>query len=155
MTHQPKFGSWNQTDEPCITVPAQARGGFPSLKEITMAYYSLQTAYTPLGWAALVKDPQDRLKAVKPVVERLGGSILHGWFMFGEYDLLLICEMPDHVNAAALSIAISAGGAVKAVKTTPLMTFDDGLEALRKAKEAEYAPHPSEIPYFGVFRGGA
>ena len=120
-----------------------------------MAYYSLQTAYNPLGWAALVKDPQDRLKAVKPVVERLGGSILHGWFMFGEYDLLLICEMPDHVSAAALSIAISAGGAVKAVKTTPLMTFDDGLEALRKAKEAEYAPPPSEIPYFGVFRAGA
>ena len=120
-----------------------------------MAYYSLQTAYTPLGWAALVKDPQDRLKAVKPVVERLGGSILHGWFMFGEYDLLLICEMPDHVSAAALSIAISAGGAVKAVKTTPLMTFDDGLEALRKAKEAEYAPPASEIPYFGVFRAGA
>jgi hypothetical protein len=35
------------------------------------------------------------------------------------------------------------------------MTFDDGLEALRKAKEAEYAPPPSEIPYFGVFRAGA
>jgi uncharacterized protein with GYD domain len=120
-----------------------------------MAFYSLQTAYTPLGWAALVKDPQDRLKAVKPVVERLGGSIVQGWFMFGEYDLLLICEMPDDVSAAALSIAISAGGAVKAVKTTPLMTFDEGLEALTKAKEAEYAPPPSEIPYFGVFRAGA
>ena len=44
-------------------------------KEITMACYSLQTAYTPLGWAAaLVKDPRDRLEAVKPVVERLGGK---------------------------------------------------------------------------------
>jgi uncharacterized protein with GYD domain len=102
-----------------------------------------------------VKDPQDRLKAVKPVVERLGGSIVQGWFMFGEYDLLLICEMPDDVSAAALSIAISAGGAVKAIKTTPLMTFDEGLEALRKAKEAEYAPPHSEIPCFGVFRAGA
>jgi hypothetical protein len=60
----------------------------------------------------------------------------------------------DQVSAAALSMAISAGGAVKAVKTTPLMSFDDGLEAFRKAKQAEYAPHPSEIPYFGVFRGG-
>jgi uncharacterized protein with GYD domain len=35
--------------------------------------------------------------------------------MFGEYDLSMICKMP-HVSAAALSIAISAGGAVKAVK---------------------------------------
>ena len=119
-----------------------------------MTYYSLQTAYTPLGWAALLKDPRDRLAAVKPVVERLGGKIVNGWFTFGDYDVLVICEMPDHVSAAALSMAISAGGAVKAVKTTPLMTFDDGLEALRRAKQAEYAPHPSEIPYFGVFRGG-
>jgi uncharacterized protein with GYD domain len=120
-----------------------------------MAHYSLQTAYTPLGWAALLKNPQDRLAAVKPVVERLGGNIVNGWFTFGDYDVLVICEMPDQVSAAALSMAISAGGAVKAVKTTPLMSFDDGLEALRKAKQAEYAPHPSEIPYFGVFRGGA
>jgi uncharacterized protein with GYD domain len=119
-----------------------------------MAHYSLQTAYTPLGWAALLKDPQDRLAAVEPVVERLGGKIVNGWFTFGDYDVLVICEMPDQVSAAALSMAISAGGAVKAVKTTPLMSFDDGLEALRKAKQAEYAPHPSEIPYFGVFRGG-
>jgi hypothetical protein len=60
--------------------------------------------------------------------------------------------MPDHVSAAALSIAISAGGAVKAGKTTPLMSFDDGLEALKKAKEAEYTPPATEIPYFGVCR---
>jgi uncharacterized protein with GYD domain len=118
-----------------------------------MAYYSLLAAYTPLGWAALLKDPQHRLEAIRPVIERLGGSVVNGWFMFGEYDLLVICELPDNVSAAALSMAISAGGAVKAVKTTPLMTFEDGLEALRKAKQAEYAPPPSEIPYFGVYRG--
>ena len=119
-----------------------------------MAYYSLQAAYTPLGWAALLKDPQHRLEVIKPVIERLGGSVVNGWFMFGEYDLLVICEMPDNVSAAALSMAISAGGAAKAVKTTPLMSFEDGLEAITKAKAAEYAPPRSEIPYFGVYRGG-
>lgn len=119
-----------------------------------MALYALQTAYTPLGWAALMKDPQNRLEAVKPVVERLGGSIMNGWFTFGEYDLLVVCQMPDNVSAAALSIAISAGGAVKSVKTTPLMTFEDGIQALAKAKESGYAPPRSEIPYFGVYRGG-
>lgn len=120
-----------------------------------MAYYSLQTAYTPLGWAALLKDPQHRLEAIRPVIERLGGTIVNGWFAFGEYDLLVICEMPDNISAAALSMAISAGGAVKAAKITPLMTFDDGLEALQRAKQAEYAPPPSEVPYFGVYRAGA
>jgi uncharacterized protein with GYD domain len=120
-----------------------------------MAHYSLHAAYTPLGWAALLKNPQHRLEAVRPVIERLGGSVLHGWFMFGEYDLLIVCELPDNVGAAALSMAISAGGAVRTVKVTPLLSFEDGVEAMRRAKAAEYAPPRSEIPYFGVYRGGA
>jgi len=118
-----------------------------------MPYYALQTAYTSVGWSALLKEPHDRLEAVKPVVERLGGRIETGWVTFGEYDLLVICEMPDSISAAALSMAVSSGGAVKAAKTTPLMTFDDGLKALRKARESEYTPPRSEIPYFGVYRG--
>src|SRR5687767_12303354 len=101
-----------------------------------MAFYALQTAYTPLGWAALLKDPRNRLEAVRPVVERLGGSIVNGWFSFGEYDLLVICQMPDDVSAAALSMAISAGGAVKSAKTTLLLSFEDGLRAMSRAKAA-------------------
>ena len=118
-----------------------------------MALYALQTAYAPVGWAALLKDPQNRMEAVKPVVQRLGGSVVDGWLTFGDYDVLVICQLPDNVSATALSMAISAGGAVKSVKTTPLVTFDEGLEALKKAKDAGYAPPPSEVPYFGVYRG--
>jgi len=117
-----------------------------------MAYYALQAAYAPMGWAAMLKDPQHRLEAVRPVIERLGGSIVNGWLSFGEYDVLVVCQLPDNISAAALSMAISAGGAIKAVKTVPLMTFEEGLQALRKAKQAEYSPPRSEIPYFGVYR---
>ena len=120
---------------------------------VPMAHYALQVAYAPLGWAALLKDPRDRLEAVRPVLHRLGGSIVHGWFAFAKYDVLLICEMPDNVTAAALSMAISAGGAAKSVKTTALMSFEDGIEALKRATAAEYSPPSSEIPYFGVYRG--
>ena len=35
--------------------------------------------------------------------------------------------MPDHMSAAAISIAFSAGDAVKAIKTTPLMTVEEGM----------------------------
>lgn len=120
-----------------------------------MAHYALQAAYTPLGWAALLTSPQHRLEAITPVIERLGGTVVNGWLMFGAYDLLVICELPDNVSAAALSMAISAGGAVKAVKIVPLMSFEDGLAAMTKAKAAEYVPPRSEVPYFGVYRGGA
>ena len=117
-----------------------------------MAFYALQASYTQVGWAALLGSPENRLDAVRPVVERLGGTIVNGWFSFGDHDLLIICEMPDNVSAAALSMAVSAGGAIKAAKTSVLLTFEQGVEALQKAKRAEYAPPPTEIPYFGTYR---
>ena len=36
-------------------------------------------------------------------------------------------------SMAGLSMAIAAGGALKSGKTTPLMTGDQGVEALKKA----------------------
>ena len=41
-------------------------------------------------------------------------------------------------NEAA--IAVCAGGAVKAFKTTPLLSPEEGLEALKKAGSAGYRP---------------
>lgn len=53
---------------------------------------------------------------------------------------MAICELPDNVSMAAFSMAASAGGAVKAVKTTPLMTMEEEIEAMRKAGETCYQP---------------
>jgi uncharacterized protein with GYD domain len=105
-----------------------------------MPHYMFQAAYTPEAWAGLVKNPQDRLEAVRPVVEKLGGKIEGGWLAFGEYDIVIICQMPNNVSATAFSMTASAGGAVKAVKTTPLMTIDEGMEAMRKASGTGYRP---------------
>jgi uncharacterized protein with GYD domain len=115
-----------------------------------MGYYLLQLNYTPQGWAALVKNPQNRLQALAPVVQRLEGDIVNGWMQFGDYDVLVVCQLPEHVSAAALSMAISAGGAVERVKTTPLITFEEGIESLRKAAGTQYSPPESEFAYFGT-----
>lgn len=103
-----------------------------------MSYYLIQIAYTPETWATLVKNPQNRLEAVRRPVEGLGGSIVGGWLAFGEYDIIGVLQMPDNTSAAALSIAISAGGAAKGVKTTPLMAWEEGVEALKKAADAGF-----------------
>jgi len=105
-----------------------------------MPHYLVQTAYTPEACAAMVKSPQDRLEAVRPVVERLGGKLLSMYMAFGEYDVVGIAEMPDNVSAAAFSMAVAAGGSVRTVKTTPLMTIQEGIEAFRKAGQAGYRP---------------
>jgi uncharacterized protein with GYD domain len=105
-----------------------------------MALYLLQVAYTPEAWAVQLQHPLDRREAVSPVVEGLGGYIESAYYAFGEYDAILIIEMPDPVSAAAFSLAVSAGRAVKAIKTTPLLTIEDGIAAMQKAAGAGYRP---------------
>jgi uncharacterized protein with GYD domain len=103
-----------------------------------MSYYLIQVAYNPEGWQALVKNPQNRVEAVRPAIENLGGKIENAWYSFGDYDVTLILQMPDNVSAAALSIAFASGGALKAVKTTPLLTATEALEAMKRAGAAGY-----------------
>jgi uncharacterized protein with GYD domain len=105
-----------------------------------MPHYLLQASYTPEGWEALVKNPQNRFDAIRPAIEKLGGKIEHGWLAFGEYDIVGIFQMPNNVSAAAMAIAFAAGGALKTVKTTPLLSAEEGLEALKKAATSGYRP---------------
>jgi uncharacterized protein with GYD domain len=105
-----------------------------------MPQYLLQVAYTPQAWDTLIRKPQNRLDAVAPAVEQLGGSVTGGWLCFGEYDLIVILDLPDNVSAAAFSMAVSAGGAISAIKTTPLMSIEDAVEAMSKAGASVYEP---------------
>jgi uncharacterized protein with GYD domain len=105
-----------------------------------MARYLFQVTYTPEAWATQIKNPQNRVEIVRPAFEGLGGTIENAYFAFGEYDVVLIADMPDNVSAAAISLAINSGGALKAIKTTPLMTVEEALEAVRKAGTVQYRP---------------
>ena len=105
-----------------------------------MPYYLHQVAYAPEGWAALTKQPQNRLEAVRPAFEKLGGKIESLFFSFGEYDVIVVSSFPDHVSAAAISMAIGAGGACKAMRTTPLLTQEEAVQAMQKAAGSGYRP---------------
>src|ERR1051325_5050467 len=94
-----------------------------------MAHYLLQLSYTPEAWAALVMNPQNRAKAVEAVLAKLGGKMEQSYLSFGEYDVVGIMTLPDDVSAAAFSMAVSAGGSCRSVKTTPLLTFAEGIES--------------------------
>ncbi len=69
-----------------------------------------------------------------------GGRLESAYYAFGDYDVVAIVEVPDNVSAAAFSLALNAGGALKAAKTTPLMTVEEGMEAMRKAGGTGYRP---------------
>jgi uncharacterized protein with GYD domain len=105
-----------------------------------MPKYLIQVGYTPEGWARLAKNPQNRLEAVRPAVERAGGKIESAYFSFGDHDIVVIADMPDNVSAAGVSIAFAAGGVCRSVKTTPLLAPEEGVEAMRRAGQSSYRP---------------
>lgn len=105
-----------------------------------MPRFLYQLAYTSDNWATQMKDPQNRIEKVRGSVEQLGGKIVDAYYAFGEYDIIVILDMPDNVSAAAWAIAIAGGGAAKAAKTTPLMSIDEGIEAVRKGAQSGYRP---------------
>ena len=108
-----------------------------------MPYYLIQVAYNSSGTAALVQEPQDRIEKVRPAVEGLGGRIESGYYAFGEYDIVLIVEMPDNTKAAAMALAVGAGGACSAYTTTVLLTANEATEAMGAAAGSVYRPATS------------
>jgi uncharacterized protein with GYD domain len=105
-----------------------------------MPKYLLQVGYTPESFAAQIKNPQNRVQAITPAVEKLGGKVETAYYTFGKYDIVVILEFPDNTAAAAFAISVAAGGACRALKTTPLMTIDEGIKALKAAGGTGYKP---------------
>ena len=56
------------------------------------------------------------------------------------YDVIVIVDLPDNVSAAAIAMAFAAGGACKSVQTTPLISPEEALQALKQAGECGYRP---------------
>jgi uncharacterized protein with GYD domain len=109
-----------------------------------MPLYMHQAAYTGESKAAQIRNPEDRLEvATKPAVEAVGGRLIAGGYSFGEYDLIAVFEAPDDVRAAAVALAIDAGGAVRDARTTRLLSGSEWVEALRRAPTVANAYRPA------------
>ncbi len=105
-----------------------------------MPYYMTQVSYNSHSWEAQVKNPEDRSKIIGTLLEAAGGRLISFFYAFGEYDIVLIMETPDNATVASVVIAASAGGAIRNIKTTVLMSAEEGLDAIKKAGSIAYSP---------------
>ena len=105
-----------------------------------MPLYMYEAGYTGESLAAMIKSPQDRLEAVRPAFEAIGGKILAGGYPFGEYDVVVIYEAPDDTAAASIALAVAAGGATRGAKTTKLLTGPEWVASLKAAQTSVYRP---------------
>ena len=112
-----------------------------------MAQYLIEVAYTPDSWAHQVRQQGNVLERIQPLVDACGGRIESLFYAFGEHDLVGLIDFPSPEDAAAFSLAATAGGSVKSFKTTPLMTVEQGIAAMHRANEASsrYRP-PVDAP---------
>jgi uncharacterized protein with GYD domain len=74
---------------------------------------------------------------VDKMLASVGGKVEAFYFAFGQDDVYLIAELPDHASAAAVSLNVGASGAAS-IKTTVLLDPSE-IDAAAK-KSVGYRP---------------
>jgi uncharacterized protein with GYD domain len=114
------------------------------LGEVHMPLYMYQGAYTSQSWAAQVKNPQNRVETIgRQACEAVGGKLVGAWYSFGEFDFVLVADVPNNESMTAISLAVAAGGAIKSSRTTPLMTGAQTVEAMKKVADVAKVYRPA------------
>ena len=104
-----------------------------------MGRYLFQGTYSREGAAGLLREGgAKRRAAVEGLVKSLGGRLEAFYYGFGETDLFIIVELPDHVAAASASLIVVASGA-GSWRTTVLLSADE-MDGVSKSGAAYRAP---------------
>jgi uncharacterized protein with GYD domain len=104
-----------------------------------MAKYLFRASYTQTGITGVLKEgAASRLTAITKVAKSVGGKIESCYWAFGEDDIVIIADLPDHAAAIAISSGVGASGAAR-VSTTVLLTAAE-VDAGRKLTPQYRAP---------------
>ena len=103
-----------------------------------MPKYLVQANYVGEGVKGLLKDGGTVRRAVtEKLIVSVGGKVEAFYYAFGDTDLFVIADLPDNITAAALSLIVTATGAVT-TKVTVLLTSEE-IDAAAK-KTPNYRP---------------
>ena len=107
-----------------------------------MAHYLIQVGYTPQAWSSQIDSQANVVDRITPAVKACKGSIQSIYYAFGDDDLVGIMDFPTPEDAAAFALAVTAAGALRSFKTTPLLTVEQGIASMKRAAEvrAKYTP---------------
>ena len=97
-----------------------------------MPKYLVQGSYSTEGVRGLLKEGgTSRRAAIEQLARGLGGSITAFYYSFGQDDVYVIADVPDHATMTAISLAVGATGAVN-LRTTVLIEPEEVDEAIKK-----------------------
>jgi uncharacterized protein with GYD domain len=98
-----------------------------------MPHYLVQFAYTPESWAAMIRKPEDRTAVVEALLKAAGGRLISLYYHAGEFDGIILAELPNDSAANAAALSAGASGGLKATRTTRLYTPKETVETLTLA----------------------
>jgi uncharacterized protein with GYD domain len=88
----------------------------------------------------LIKEgASSRREHFSTIVGNLGGKVEAFYYAFGGDDLYAIVDLPDNVSAAALAVALGAGGSFRE-GTVVLISPEEMDQAVAKSGSVGYRP---------------
>ena len=104
-----------------------------------MAKYLLKVSYSVDGLkGVMMEGGTSRVKAVERALAGVGGSLESFYFAFGQDDVYVIADVPDHAAAIAMAAAVTTSGAVSSYETVVLLPPSEVDKAMDVA--VDYAP---------------
>ena len=89
-----------------------------------MPKYVLLFTYSSEAFRNITERGESRVQAVRELVESAGGRMESYYLMFGQFDGLVIFDVPSSELASAISLAVSRTGAVTRLETHELIDPD-------------------------------
>lgn len=108
-----------------------------------MPTFIIQGRYSREALQGMIAKPEDRSASVAKLFESVGGRLLSYYVTFGPNDFLVIAEVPNEVDMAAVAVAVAGSGAVGGLQTTLAMTTAQAKDAFARAKTATGAYQPA------------
>ncbi len=105
-----------------------------------MAKYLVLFGFKAETARQFIAKPSDRAAAVRGLADAVGGRMESYYWMFGQYDGLVIFEVPDSQAAAALSLAVISSGAFDKFETHELIETGDLGKIAERARGISYQP---------------
>jgi uncharacterized protein with GYD domain len=97
-----------------------------------MPKYLFQVNYVGEGVKGLLKDGGSKRRAVvEKMFKSMGGTIEAFYYAFGDTDLYIVADFPDHATVASCVLTVTATRTVT-VKTTVLLTPEEVDKAAKK-----------------------
>jgi len=105
-----------------------------------MPKYLIQGSYSGQGLKGMLKEGgSKRREAAEQLIKGMEGRLEAYYYAFGSDDFVVIADLPSNVDAAALSFAVNASGAVQS-RITVLITPEEADQAAKKTQMVKYRP---------------